>query len=210
MRDVFFETWSQGGFVLVVIFIAAFWGFFLVLKTYVHLGAGLWKTNLLSRFEEIRDLAAHGKDAEALNAARDFPDLARYGVALALENRGLSEPALRHLLAEKLAHRLFQMERHIPLINALASAAPLLGLLGTVSGLIHTFKAMTEYGSGNAQLLALGISEALIATQTGLLVAIALILLGQRLEGRVTWLKNQVEYGLTLMLNLVDAPERQA
>lgn len=98
------------------------------------------------------------------------------------------------------------MERHIPLINALASAAPLLGLLGTVSGLIHTFKAMQQYGGGNAQLLAQGISEALIATQTGLLVAIVLILLGQRLEGRVTWLKNQVEYGLTLMLNLFDAP----
>jgi biopolymer transport protein ExbB len=207
MREVFFETWSQGGLVLVAIFIAAFWGFFLVLKTYVGLGAGLWRTDLIPRFEEVHALAAQGKNAEALQVARDFPELARYGVALTLENRNLSEPALRHLLAEKLAHRLFTMERHIPLIHALASAAPLLGLLGTVSGLIHTFKAMREYGGGNAQVLAQGISEALIATQTGLLVAILLILFGQRLEGRVTWLKNQVEYGLTLMLNLFDAPQ---
>ena len=117
---------------------------------------------------------------------------------------------MRHLLEEKLSHRLFHMERHIPLIKSLAAAAPLLGLMGTVSGLIHTFKTMTEYGGGNAQLLAQGISEALIATQTGLLVAVALILLGQRLEGRVTWLKHQVEYGVTLMLNLLHAPERKA
>jgi biopolymer transport protein ExbB len=179
-----------------------------VLKTYVNLGSGLWKSNLLRRFEEVRDLEARGSHAEALAAAGEFPDLARDGFLLALQNRGLSEDALRHLLSEKLAHRLFRMERHIPLIKALAASAPLLGLLGTVSGLIHTFKTMTEYGSSNPRLLAQGISEALIATQTGLLVAIILILLGQRLEGRVTWLKHQVEYGLTHLLNLFQASER--
>ncbi len=210
MLALILETWSRGGLVLGAIFIAGFWGFFLVLTTYAGIGSGLWKVRLNARFEDLRDLAANGKDAEALETARQFPSLARFGAMLALKNRHLPEPALRHLLAEKLAHRLFQMERHIPLIKSLAAAAPLLGLLGTVSGLIHTFKTMTEYGSGNSQLLARGISEALIATQTGLLVAIALILLGQRLEGRVTWLKNQVEYGVTLLLNNFYASERQA
>jgi biopolymer transport protein ExbB/TolQ len=51
-------------------------------------------------------------------------------------------------------------------------------------------------------LLSRGISEALIAAQTGLLVAIILILLGHRLEGRIQWLKDQTEYGITLLLNL--------
>ena len=208
MLAVILETWSRGGLVLAAIFIAGFWGFFLVLTTYAGLGSGLWKTNLNAGFEKLLDLSERGKEAEALESAREFPSLARFGAMLAIENRHLPEPALRHLMEEKLAHRLFQMERHIPLIKSLAAAAPLLGLLGTVSGLIHTFKTMTEYGGGNSQLLARGISEALIATQTGLLVAIALILLGQRLEGRVTWLKNQVEYGVTLLLNHFH--ERQA
>ena len=201
MREIIFDTWAQGGFVLVAIFIAGFWGFFLVLTTYAGLGSGLWKVSLNARFEELLDLAERGKDAEALETAQEFPSLARFGAMLAIENRHLPTPALRHLMEEKLAHRLFQMERHIPLIKSLAASAPLLGLLGTVSGLIHTFKTITEYGSSNSQLLARGISEALIATQTGLLIAIALILLGQRLEGRVTWMKNQVEYGVTLLLN---------
>ena len=209
MLAIVLETWSRGGIVLAAIFIAGFWGFFLVLQTYVGIGSGLWKGNLNRRFEELRDLADAGNETGARAAAQKFPRLARFGTLLALENRHLPESALRNLLAEKLAHRLFQMERHIPLIKSLAAAAPLLGLLGTVSGLIHTFKTMTEYGSGNSQLLARGISEALIATQTGLLVAIALILLGQRLEGRVTWLKHQVEYGLTLLLNVYYAPERR-
>jgi len=214
MLAIIFETWSRGGIVLGAIFIAGFWGFFLVLQTYAGLGSGLWKVALNAKFEELRDLMVRGKENEALEITQKFPGLARFGAQLAMQNRHLPEPALRHLLAERLAHRLFWMERHIPLIKSLAAAAPLLGLLGTVSGLIHTFKTMTEYGSGNSQLLARGISEALIATQTGLLVAIALILLGQRLEGRVTWLKNQVEYGMTLMMNTFydsnpDAQERQ-
>ena len=209
MREIIFETWSQGGIVLIAIFLAGFWGFFLVLRTYAGLGSGLWNTSLIPRFDALRALAAQGRISEAEAEARELPGLARYGVLLTLEHRELPEPALRNLLAEKLAHRLFQMERDIPLIKSLAAAAPLLGLMGTVSGLIHTFKTMTEYGSGNSQLLAQGISEALIATQTGLLVAIALILFGQRLEGRVTWLKNQVEYGMTSMLNLFQTPEGQ-
>jgi biopolymer transport protein ExbB len=120
-----------------------------------------------------------------------------------LDNRNLPEAALRSLLAEKLSLALYQLERHLPLVRVMAASAPLLGLLGTVSGLIHTFQVMTEYGNSNAALLAHGISEALIATQSGLGLAIVLILLGQRLEGRVQWLQNQVEYGITLLLNQI-------
>jgi biopolymer transport protein ExbB len=56
-------------------------------------------------------------------------------------------------------------------------------------------------------LLAQGISEALIATQSGLLLAIVLILIGQRLEGRVHWLQNQAEYGISMMLNQIYYPK---
>jgi biopolymer transport protein ExbB len=50
--------------------------------------------------------------------------------------------------------------------------APLLGLLGTVSGMVKTFVVIAEFGTGNARALASGISEALITTQTGLVVAV--------------------------------------
>ena len=57
-----------------------------------------------------------------------------------------------------------------------ASAAPLLGLLGTVTGMIHTFRLITAFGVGNARLLADGISEALVTTEAGLCVAIPALL----------------------------------
>lgn len=62
--------------------------------------------------------------------------------------------------------------RHITAITVLAAVPPLLGLLGTINGMIETFGAIQLYGTGNAQAMAAGISEALITTQTGLLLAI--------------------------------------
>jgi biopolymer transport protein ExbB len=207
MLSIVYETWRQGGPVLIPIILVGCWGFSLILSTYFDLGAGLWRTNLNPLFEEIRARLAAGDLEAARSGASRAPGLVRYGLSLALDHRGLDEAALRRLLSEKLALALFRLERHLPLVRVMAAAAPLLGLLGTVSGLIHTFRTMTEYGNGNAVLLAHGISEALIATQSGLLLAIILILLGQRLEGRVHWLQNQVEYGITVLLNQIYYPK---
>ena len=64
------------------------------------------------------------------------------------------------------------IERYIKSIAILASVAPLLGLLGTVTGMITTFMVIATSGTGDAKALASGISEALITTQTGLVVAV--------------------------------------
>jgi biopolymer transport protein ExbB len=206
MLEVILETWKQGGLVLVPIFLAAFWGFVLVLRTFLRLGRRRGESRLGPRFEEIARRMRAGDAAGARAAARALPGVAGYGAQLVLEHGDLPEASLRSLLEERLSHRLFQLERHIPLIGSLAAAAPLLGLLGTVSGLVHTFRTMREYGNSNPQLLSRGISEALIAAQTGLLVAILLILMGHALEGRVRWLRDQTEYGMALILNRTAHP----
>ncbi len=66
--------------------------------------------------------------------------------------------------------------RGLTLLAVTASVAPLLGLLGTVTGMIHTFEVITRVGTGDARLLAGGISEALITTEAGLLLAIPALL----------------------------------
>jgi len=65
-----------------------------------------------------------------------------------------------------------QIAKHLAIIAVLAAVAPLLGLLGTVTGMITTFEVLSVFGTGNAKALAGGVSEALITTQTGLLIAI--------------------------------------
>ena len=64
------------------------------------------------------------------------------------------------------------LERWIPLIALTAATAPLLGLLGTVTGMINTFNMITVFGTGDPRMLSGGISEALITTKFGLVVAV--------------------------------------
>ena len=73
-------------------------------------------------------------------------------------------------------------------IALLATVAPLLGLLGTVSGMVTTFSVIAEFGTGNARALASGISEALITTQTGLVVAVPGLFLASFLIRRSNYL----------------------
>lgn len=77
------------------------------------------------------------------------------------------------------------LSRNLTAILTLAAAAPLLGLLGTVTGMVETFQTIGAQGATNPQALASGIQEALITTQTGLLVAIPGMLAGQILRKRV-------------------------
>lgn len=80
----------------------------------------------------------------------------------------------------------------IPAIMILASAAPLLGLLGTVTGMVETFEVIGRHGMGNIQAMASGIKEALITTQAGLLVAIPGVLVGQALRKKVRGIHQDV------------------
>lgn len=73
-----------------------------------------------------------------------------------------------------------------PVLMGIAAVAPLLGLLGTVTGMIATFDVITEVGTGNPKMLSGGISEALVTTEFGLIVAIPCLLLGNWLN---SWAK---------------------
>ncbi len=81
---------------------------------------------------------------------------------------------------------------YLALIGVLAAVAPLLGLLGTVTGMIGTFDILSVFGTGNAKGMAGGISEALITTQTGLLVAIPGLYMKGFLDRRARNLKQRI------------------
>jgi biopolymer transport protein ExbB len=90
------------------------------------------------------------------------------GVAHAWEKRGV----LEELMLEKILKVRPTLERFLPFLAITAAAAPLLGLLGTVIGMIKTFQLITIFGTGDAKSLSSGISEALVTTALGLIVAI--------------------------------------
>jgi biopolymer transport protein ExbB len=93
-------------------------------------------------------------------------------VAEFLSRRSGARDLDRFILDETVLKVNRTLNNYLALIGVLAAIAPLLGLLGTVTGMITTFDVLAVFGTGNAKAMAGGISEALITTQTGLLVAI--------------------------------------
>ncbi|CAA6687525.1 MULTISPECIES: MotA/TolQ/ExbB proton channel family protein, partial [unclassified Lentimonas] len=112
------------------------------------------------------DLDAAQKAASSISGAGGV--LLTTGVEYADEKRG----TLEEILYEKILAARPKLERFLPFIALTAAAAPLLGLLGTVTGMIKTFNLITIFGTGDAKSLSSGISEALVTTELGLIVAI--------------------------------------
>ena len=105
--------------------------------------------------------------------------------------RSGSEIVKYHL--EEKQHQVSQeLSKSMRSISVAASVAPLLGLLGTVSGMVHTFEIIEMFGFGNPVLLADGISEALLTTQAGLLVAFPLMLAYNHLSSRIERMEQEV------------------
>ncbi len=99
----------------------------------------------------------------------------------------------REILAECALRLRRTLNRRLTAISVLAAVAPLLGLLGTVLGMIQAFDVIAMFGTGNARALAGGISVALITTQTGLLVAIPGLFMGGRLRESARRLQDAVD-----------------
>lgn len=132
-----------------------------------------------SSVQEVIKGLESGEIEKARAAAANMPgeggDLIRTGLEFSDEKRG----TLEEILYERIISVRPKLERMLPFMALTAAAAPLLGLLGTVTGMISTFNLITIFGTGDASNLASGISQALVTTELGLVVAIpALILHG--------------------------------
>jgi biopolymer transport protein ExbB len=104
---------------------------------------------------------------------------------VAVEMKGHPLDAIGIRLDEQLAEEASLLNRGLATVAVLAAVSPLLGLLGTVTGMIETFQSITLFGTGDPKLMSGGISQALVTTQQGLAVAIPLVLFHSLLTGRV-------------------------
>ena len=96
---------------------------------------------------------------------------------VAVDNKSATFDLLERKLDEAVMRETPPLERYLGIIKVIAGVAPLMGLLGTVVGMIRTFQTITLFGSGDPKLMADGISQALVTTVEGLVVAIPLVFL---------------------------------
>jgi biopolymer transport protein ExbB len=106
-------------------------------------------------------------------------------LAAALANRDRGRAIMMERVEDTGRHVVHELERFVNSVGTIASIAPLLGLLGTVTGIINAFKAVMLGGMGDPRMLAQGISEALVCTAGGLTVAIPAYIAHRYLRGKV-------------------------
>jgi biopolymer transport protein ExbB len=114
-------------------------------------------------------------------------------LAAGLAYRHAPREVLKEVVEDSGRHVVHDLERYLNPLGTIAAISPLLGLLGTVSGMIRSFTAITTEGVGNPAVLAGGISEALITTAAGLTVAIPALIAYRYLRGRVDGLVVRIE-----------------
>lgn len=114
-------------------------------------------------------------------------------LAAGLANRNRDRSIIKEAIEDTGRHVVHELDRFIGALGTIASLSPLMGLLGTVLGMIRTFNAISTEGIGNPVVLAGGIAEALITTAAGLTVAIPALVGYKFLRGKVERLVVQME-----------------
>ncbi len=111
---------------------------------------------------------------------------------------------LENCISEAILRQTPRLERFLNALKVLAAVSTLLGLLGTVTGMINTFQVITIHGTGDPRLMAGGISEAMVTTQVGLAVAIPVMMMAAFLSGRARRISlDMEEKGLSLIAALL-------
>lgn len=190
-QDTLMETIEKGGVV----------GHCILLLGAISLFITLFKLMEIHRFpvpdrgtiNRILDHLVTGNTKAAKTEAGSIRGLPGEVVRAGVENFYGKRKVLEESIYEKLINVKPKLERFLPFLALTASTGPLLGLLGTVLGIIKTFQAMVIYGTGNAKNFSAGISEALITTAEGLVVAIPVLILHGLMKGLAKGKAGEVE-----------------
>ncbi len=176
-----FDLWhiiSQGGWVMGAIFLAGQVGWFLILERWWH----------FRKMDTKKPNGLYGKVAQSIAAARDQ-----------------GQEVMISKAREALHRDIPPLSSHLGTLAVLAGVAPLLGLTGTVLGIMQTFRVITLYGAGNPSMMAGGIAQALMVTEAGLVVAFPLLICHDYLQKRADKIEDECIEGATSLIRQYSA-----
>lgn len=177
------ELFRQGGFIMYPLFIFSvlvwtigiykiimLWGFS---KEYQNVFEQSQKALKTNRLEDLR-LAYHGAQASIVKPHEAL-----------IESANLTNEEISERLSRRLSETNAELKKHLWVLGTIASSAPFIGLFGTVVGIMESFKAIGSSGKSGFSVVAAGISESLIATAAGIIVAVIAVLFYNYLQTRV-------------------------
>ena len=186
-----YEFIVQGGMVMYVLLAASI----LALTIIFERSWSLRRSVVLpaDEIEEIEKAVSSGNVDAAVQMCSDNNTAMSRILWVALKNRGVRRAAMKEILEEIGRQEVAHLERYIGVLGVIAAVSPLLGLLGTVIGMIEVFQVISIEGVGKADILAGGISKALNTTAAGLSVAIPALVAYRIFESRVNRFVIEIE-----------------
>lgn len=190
-----------GGVMMIPIIIASIVAMAIIIERFMYLRRVRLDSD--SFMEKIRRVLGAGRMEEALaiceNTPGPIPNLIRIGI----EQRGQSKEEIKESIEEAATRELPVLERYLPALGTIANVSPLLGLLGTVLGMIQSTDVLATRGTADTIGLIGGISVALITTAAGLLVAIPVVVAHNFFVNRVNSLILEMEIRSTELVGLL-------
>lgn len=157
---------------------------------------------------EVLGLARQSRCDEALQLCAAAPGPLAAALATILRHRDRPVEVAERQVEEIGQDFFLRLERHLPFLDTVTTIAPLLGLLGTVIGMIGTFNALgvQQAGQGNSDAVLAGVGEALYATATGILIAVVSFVAYNGFAARLRTITGETEQGATKLINaLIEA-----
>jgi biopolymer transport protein ExbB len=175
IEETFLEHVMKGGPVMYPIFGMAAAALLVALLKWLSLS--LVGKPSKKQVQGLLDAVAAGDEEQAGSRARKMRGPVGRMLAAGVEHLREPRELIEEVMYERVLTTRLKVQSYLPFVAICAASAPLLGLLGTVTGIINTFKQITVFGTGDPKMLSGGISEALITTKFGLVVAIPSLLL---------------------------------
>lgn len=198
-KKTWFEHIQAGGIIMIPILglgllclIMAIWKFRSLMKLEVNVDRTLSQVLSLVHSNKIEEAKA---EADKIGAP--------VGMVLleGIHHHKAPQEHIEEIMHEQIMSQIPQLEKNLSVLSVAAAAAPLLGLLGTVTGMIHTFDMIAVFGTGKVNLLSGGISEALVTTEYGLVIAIPALLAHAYLARRVKTIVHTLEQTSVTFIN---------
>lgn len=195
------EHVKKGGTVMIPIFIMAATALLVALVKW--LGLAFKRKPSRKKINALLDAVERKDEQAVLEAARAVGGVTGKMLTAGAAHLGEPRELIEEVMYESVMTTRLKLNRMLPFIAICAASAPLLGLLGTVTGIINTFKLITVFGSGDVKTLSGGISEALITTEYGLIVAIPSLLLHAFLSRKARAIISFMETSAVAFVNQV-------
>ena len=192
-----------GGPILWVLVIISIGAFAVVLERIVFFARN--EKNVGSNFrDEILSLVANKKIDEAIALCDTKKSCVASAVRKFLQKapKGIDVQDYEFILKEITIKETSPYESRLNLLASVISISPMLGLLGTVTGMIRAFTNISKYGAGDAAIVADGIAEALLTTAAGLMIAIPVIVVYNYLNRRLEKMENEIDDVVTNIINI--------